>query len=159
MEINIKVTVELPEWAEALVKSLANNVSMNVGQQAAQPAAPAAPNTPATKPAATAAPAKPAEKPAEQEPTKPAAKPNLGLGKTKPAATAAPAKPAEKPAEEEAPAEEAEHTLDELRGLLKSKFEGNRETIKAKLTELGAASLSTLDASNYDAMYDFLIEL
>ena len=37
MEINIKVTVELPEWAEALVKSLANNVSMNVGQQAAQP--------------------------------------------------------------------------------------------------------------------------
>ena len=162
MEINIKVTVELPEWAEALVKSLANNVSMNVGQQAAQPAAPAAPNTPATKPASPAAPAKPAEKPAEQEPTKPAAKPKLGLGKTKPAAPAAPAapaKPAEKPAEEEAPAEEAEHTLDELRGLLKSKFEGNRETIKAKLTELGAASLSTLDASNYDAMYDFLIEL
>lgn len=158
MEINIKVTVELPEWAEALVKSIANNVSMNVSQQAAAPA-PAAPNTPATKPAAPAAPAKPAEKPAEQEPAKPAAKPKLGLGKTKPAAPAAPAKPAEKPAEEEAPAEEAEHTLDELRGLLKSKFEGNRETIKAKLTELGAASLSTLDASNYDAMYDFLIEL
>ena len=160
MEINIKVTIELPEWAEALVKQLANNGAVKVNspapaaEQPAAPAAeqPAAPAAPA-KPAKPAAPAKPAEKPAEQ----PAPKPKLGLGgKAKPAA---PAKPAEQPAEEAPAEEESTHTLDELRELLKEKYEGNAATIKAKLTDFKAASLSKLDPECYDAMYDFLADL
>ena len=152
MEINIKVTIELPEWAEALVKQLANNGAVKVNSPAPaaeQPAAPAAP----AKPAKPAAPSKPAEKPAEQ----PAPKPKLGLGgKAKPAA---PAKPAEQPAEEAPAEEESTHTLDELRELLKEKYEGNAATIKSKLTDFGAASLSKLDPECYDAMYDFLADL
>lgn len=150
MEINIKVAIELPDWAEALVKTIAANI-VNGKVQVNQPEKPAD-EAPAQQPAKPAA---PAPKPAAPAP-KPAAKP--AAPKPKPAAPAAP-KPAAKPAEPET-TEEAEeesvHTLEELRDLLKSKVEGNGATIKAKLTEFNAVSLSKLDPEYYDAMYAFL---
>lgn len=154
MEINIKVAIELPDWAEALVKTIADNI-VNGKVQVNQPEKPAD-EAPAQQPAKPAA---PAAKPAAP---KPAAKPAAPAApKPKPAAPAAPAapKPAAKPAEPET-TEEAEeesvHTLEELRDLLKSKVEGNGATIKAKLTEFNAVSLSKLDPEYYDAMYAFL---
>lgn len=148
MEINIKVAVELPEWLEALAKQIAANgkVSTNNQQAPAEPEKPAAPAAAAPKPAAPAPkPAAPAPKP---KPAAPAPKPK-------------PAAPATKPAEAEAEEteEESEHTLEELRDLLKSKVEGNTSTIKAKLNEFGAVSLSKLDPEYYDAMYAFLSQL
>jgi outer membrane biosynthesis protein TonB len=152
MEINIKVAIELPDWAEALVKTIANNI-VNGKVQVNQPEKPAD-EAPAQQPAKPAA---PAAKPAAPAP-KPAAKPAAPAPKPKPAAPAAP-KPAAKPAEQET-TEEAEeesvHTLEELRDLLKSKVEGNGATIKAKLAEFNAVSLSKLDPEYYDAMYAFL---
>lgn len=152
MEINIKVAIELPDWAEALVKTIADNI-VNGKVQVNQPEKPAD-EAPAQQPAKPAA---PAAKPAAPAP-KPAAKPAAPAPKPKPAAPAAP-KPAAKPAEQET-TEEAEeesvHTLEELRDLLKSKVEGNGATIKAKLTEFNAVSLSKLDPEYYDAMYAFL---
>ena len=153
MEINIKVAIELPDWAEALVKTIADNI-VNGKVQVNQPEKPAD-EAPAQQPAKPAAPATPA-KPAATAP-KPAAKPAAPAPKPKPAAPAP--KPAAKPAEPET-TEEAEeesvHTLEELRDLLKSKVEGNGATIKAKLTEFNAVSLSKLDPEYYDAMYAFL---
>lgn len=150
MEINIKVAIELPDWAEALVKTIADNI-VNGKVQVNQPEKPAD-EAPAQQPAKPAA---PAAKPAAPAP-KPAAKP--AAPKPKPAAPAAP-KPAAKPAEQETTdeaEEESVHTLEELRDLLKSKVEGNGATIKAKLTEFNAVSLSKLDPEYYDAMYAFL---
>ena len=153
MEINIKVAIELPDWAEALVKTIADNI-VNGKVQVNQPEKPAD-EEPAQQPAKPAAPATPA-KPAATAP-KPAAKPAAPAPKPKPAAPAP--KPAAKPAEPETTEEadeESVHTLEELRDLLKSKVEGNSATIKAKLTEFNAVSLSKLDPEYYDAMYAFL---
>lgn len=76
----------------------------------------------------------------------------------------------ESPAEEieEVPAEEAEVApaeepkaeegikLDDLRASLSLKVKSHRDEIKAKLTELGASNLTTLDAGKYADMNDFL---
>lgn len=47
----------------------------------------------------------------------------------------------------------------DIRTLLASKVDNNRETIRAKLTELGAKNVTGLDARNYDAFYEFLKDL
>ena len=68
---------------------------------------------------------------------------------------------------EESKAEEAEEPkaeaaseegikLDDLRASLSLKVKSYREEIKAKLTELGASNLTTLDAGKYADMNDFL---
>lgn len=147
INLNLHVTLELPAWAEALAEKIASNVAI---APVAAPAAetqkeqPAQPATPAAKPAA------------------PAPKPKATVGKpaAKPAAPAPkPTAPAKQAATEQPEAEEGEHTLDELMKMLRDKFEGNQSTIKAKLTEFGAASLSKLDPEHYDEMFDFLSQL
>ena len=144
MELNVKVTIELPAWCEKLATNLLEGAQFTDSKPASQ-----APAKPAEAPAPEAA--------APEAPTKPAAAPKKKLGLQKPAA-----KPAEAPAPEaaaqEAPAEST-HTLEQLRELLKAKSEGNINTIKAKLTEFGAVSLSKLDPEFYDAMYAFLESL
>ena len=87
---------------------------------------------------------------------------------TKPAEPApAPEAPAEeetKPAEEEtkpgapaeSPAEKKEYKIEEVREKLKEKVNDHREAIKAKLTELGAPNVSSLDPDNYADFMDFL---
>lgn len=47
-------------------------------------------------------------------------------------------------------------SIQDIRTLLASKVDNNRETIRAKLTELGAKNVTGLDARNYDAFYEFL---
>lgn len=50
-------------------------------------------------------------------------------------------------------------SIQDIRTLLASKVGNNRETIRAKLTELGAKNVTGLDARNYDAFYEFLKDL
>jgi len=50
-------------------------------------------------------------------------------------------------------------SIQDLRTLLASKVDNHRETIRAKLTELGAKNVTGLDARNYDAFYEFLKDL
>lgn len=50
-------------------------------------------------------------------------------------------------------------SIRDIRTLLASKVDNNRETIRAKLTELGAKNVTGLDARNYDAFYEFLKDL
>ena len=65
------------------------------------------------------------------------------------------------PIQEAAPVQEATSSLDieDLRTCLKDKVNEHREAIKQKLTELGAPSVTKLDKSKYQEMYDFLISL
>ena len=98
-------------------------------QVAAQPAKPAQP----VKPAAPAQPAQPA-------PTKPVAS----------VAPSAPAAPA---------ASSANKSIEDVRAMLAQKVNAHRDAIKSKLNELGAPSVTKLDPSKYDEMYDFLANL
>ena len=50
-------------------------------------------------------------------------------------------------------------SVQDIRTLLASKVDNHRETIRAKLTELGARNVTGLDARNYDAFYKFLKDL
>ena len=88
----------------------------------------------------------------------------------------APAQDVKKPAPAPAPrkTEEPEHmpmdansslgsdpavSIQDIRTLLASKVDNNRETIRVKLTELGARNVTGLDVRNYDAFYEFLKDL
>ena len=64
----------------------------------------------------------------------------------------------EEPKAEEAEEPKAEEgiKLDDLRASLSLKVKSHRVEIKAKLTELGASNLTTLDAGKYADMNDFL---
>lgn len=50
-------------------------------------------------------------------------------------------------------------SIQEIRTLLASKVDNNREAIRAKLTELGAKNVTGLDSRNYDSFYEFLNDL
>lgn len=50
-------------------------------------------------------------------------------------------------------------TLPELRVLLASRVADHKAEIKAKLTELGAGNLTTLDPAKYEEMYNYLNSL
>ena len=86
----------------------------------------------------------------------------------------APAQEVKKPAPVPKKTEEPEHmpmdansslgsdpavSIQDIRTLLASKVDNHRETIRAKLTELGAKNVTGLDARNYDAFYEFLKDL
>lgn len=83
----------------------------------------------------------------------------------KPAPAPAPA-PAPKKTEEPMPMDansslgsDPAVSIQDIRTLLASKVDNNRETIRAKLTELGAKNVTGLDARNYDSFYEFLKDL
>lgn len=50
-------------------------------------------------------------------------------------------------------------SIQDIRILLASKVDNHRETIRAKLIELGAKNVTGLDARNYDSFYEFLKDL
>lgn len=50
-------------------------------------------------------------------------------------------------------------SIQDIRTLLASKVDNHRETIRAKLSELGAKNVTGLDARNYDVFYEFLKDL
>ena len=60
-------------------------------------------------------------------------------------------------AEEQKPAKAV--TIEEVRAALASKVNDHRDSIKAKLDELGAPSVTKLDPSKYEEMYNFLNSL
>lgn len=82
---------------------------------------------------------------------KPTAKPVV-LAKPASEAPAAPAKPAIS-----APASTV--TIEDVRKALSEKVNAHRNEIKDKLSALGAPSVTKLDQSKYQEMYDFLIAL
>lgn len=57
------------------------------------------------------------------------------------------------------PAPDPAVSIQDIRTLLASKVDNHRETIRAKLTELGAKNVTGLDDRNYDAFYEFLKDL
>ena len=68
--------------------------------------------------------------------------------------------PASQPAPEaKAPTGGSKITIESLRTLLNEKVTNNREVIRAKLAELSAKNISTLDPANYQVMHDFLNSL
>lgn len=77
----------------------------------------------------------------------------------------APAQDVKKPAPAPAPVPEKTEepepavSIQDIRTLLASKVDNHRETIRAKLTELGARNVTGLDVRNYDAFYEFLKDL
>lgn len=139
IKISVEVSVNLSENTQSFIKSLFGGACQCAGQK------PAATPTPSA-PAAPAAPAKP------EEPKKPSA-PAVAPAPTKSAATPAPSAPAA-PA---APA--ASKTIEDVRAELAKKVNDHRDAIKNKLTELGAPSVTKLDSSKYDEMYNFLTAL
>ena len=56
-------------------------------------------------------------------------------------------------------ASSASKTIEDVRGLLAKKVNDHRDEIKNKLNELGAPSVTKLNPSKYDEMYDFLNNL
>ena len=71
--------------------------------------------------------------------------------------------PATQCAEDEAPKEEPTKEvsikIEDVRALLSKKVANNRETIKAKLTELEANNVTSLDKSHYASFVEFLNSL
>ena len=98
-----------------------------------------APAAPAPAPApTTTAPAAPAPAPTTTAPAAPAPT-------TAPAAPAAPAAPTNN-----------ELSINDVRKLLAEKVNEHRAEIKDKLTELGAPSVTKLNKSKYQELFDFL---
>ena len=136
IKISVEVSVNLSENTQKFLTSLFAAGVPSGAQVAASVSkpAPAAPAKPApAKPAAPAQPAQPA-------PTKPVA----------PAAPSAPAAPA---------ASSANKSIEDVREMLAQKVNAHRDAIKSKLNKLGAPSVTKLDPSKYDEMYDFLVNL
>ena len=165
IKISVEVSVNLSESTQNFIKSMfaAGIPSGAPAQVAAQPAKPAAPAQPAqpAKPAAPAQPAQPAPtkpvapaQPAQPAPTKPAAPAAPSApAPTKPVAPAAPSAPA-------APAaSSANKSIEDVREMLAQKVNAHRDAIKSKLNKLSASSVTKLDPSKYDEMYDFLANL
>lgn len=125
--IQINVNVKLDDGTQAFLSSLFGVLAKSAGEQS-----------------------KPAEqqKPAEQPKSKP-----VVAAPAKPA-VAAPAKPAVAPAT--TASTQSSITIDSLRELAMTKMNAHRVEIKQKLTELGAPSITKLDAAKYQEMYDFL---
>ena len=69
-----------------------------------------------------------------------------------------PAKPAEQP-KPAAVSAQSSITIDSLRELAMTKMNAHRVEIKQKLTELGTPSITKLDASKYQEMFEFLKKL
>lgn len=125
--IQINVTIKFDDATQAFLGSLFGGLVKPAGEQ--------------TKPATQQKPAE--QKPAEQKPAKPAEQKPAEQPKP---ATAAPAA---------APAQSS-ITIDSLRELAMTKMNAHRVEIKQKLTELGTPSITKLDVSKYQEMYDFL---
>ena len=141
IKISVEVSVNLSENTQNFIKSLFSSACNQVSSAPAQskeiaPAEveqPKKPSAPATAPAQT----KPVAEPAQ---TKPVAEP----------APSAPAAPA---------VSSASKSIEDVRGMLAKKVNDHRDAIKDKLTQLGAPSVTKLDPSKYDEMYNFLASL
>ena len=132
IKISVEVSVNLSENTQNFIKSLFGGVMVTATTQTQKPA--------------PAAPAKPASQPAPAQAPKPQA----------PAATPAPTKPAATSAQA---ASSASKSIEDVRKMLAQKVNEHRDVIKQKLNEFGAPSVTKLDPSKYDEMYNFLESL
>ena len=134
IKISVEVSVNLSENTQNLIKSLFGKAVVTTTAHAQKPA--------------TAAPA--------QAPKPQAPKPQA------PAATSAPTKSVANPASG-APAAQAassaSKSIEDVRKMLAQKVNEHRDVIKQKLNELGAPSVTKLNPSKYDEMYNFLESL
>lgn len=144
IKISVEVSVNLSENTQNFIKSLFGGTMAAVTTQKPAPAAPA--SQPASAPAT---PAKPVSQPASAPAPKPQA-PAAAPAPTKPAATPAPGAPAAQAASS------ASKSIEDVRKMLAQKVNEHRDDIKQKLNELGAPSVTKLDPSKYDEMYNFL---
>lgn len=134
IKISVEVSVNLSENTQNFIKSLFGKAAVTTTANAQKPAtaAPAqAPKPQAPKPQAPAA---------TSAPTKSVANPVSGA----PAAQAA---------------SSASKSIEDVRKMLAQKVNEHRDVIKQKLNELGAPSVTKLNPSKYDEMYNFLESL
>ena len=138
IKISVEVSVNLSENTQNFIKSLFGGAMVTASTQTQKPA-PVAPAKPASQPVPAQAP----------KPQAPAAAP----APTKPAATPAPGAPAVQAASS------AYKSIEDVRKMLAQKVNEHRDVIKQKLNEFGAPSVTKLDPSKYDEMYNFLESL
>lgn len=131
-KISVEVSVNLSENTQSFIKSLFGGAIVATTQ--------------AQKPTPTVS-AKPASKPAPVQSPKPQA---AAPAPTKPAAAPAPGVPAAQAASS------ASKSIEDVRKMLAQKVNEHRDVIKQKLNEFGAPSVTKLDPSKYDEMYNFL---
>ena len=141
IKISVEVSVNLSENTQNFIKSLFGGAMVTATTQAQKPA-----------PAAPATPAKPASQPAPAQAPKSQA-PAAAPAPTKPAATPAPGAPAAQAASS------ASKSIEDVRKMLAQKVNKHRDNIKQKLNEFGAPSVTKLDPSKSDEMYNFLESL
>lgn len=134
IKISVEVSVNLSENTQNFIKSLFGGAMTATTQ--------------VQKPVSTAS-AKPASKPTPVQSPKPQA-PTAAPAPTKPAATPAPGAPAAQAASS------ASKSIEDVRKVLAQKVNEHRDVIKQKLNEFGAPSVTKLDPSKYDEMYNFL---
>lgn len=133
IKIAVEVNVNLSEATQNFIKSLFGSARCEDCKSETPAVSPATKQVP-TKPAAPA----PTTKPASNAPSASAA----------PAATPSPA-----------PESASTKSIEDVRLLLSKKVNEHRAAIKAKLEELGAPSVTKLDPSKYDEMYNYLESL
>lgn len=138
IKISVEVSVNLSENTQNFIKSLFGG------------AATATVQVQKSAPVASAAPAKPVSRPASAQAPKPQA---AAPAPTKPAAISAPGAPAAQAASS------ASKSIEDVRKMLAQKVNEHRDVIKQKLNEFGAPSVTKLDPSKYDEMYNFLESL
>lgn len=135
IKISVEVSVNLSENTQTFIKSLFGNAATAVAQKPVPQPAPAPVSQPA--PAQAQKSQATAVTPA---PTKPAVTPAHGA----PAAQAA---------------SSASKSIEDVRKILAQKVNEHRDAIKQKLNELDAPSVTKLDPSKYNEMYNFLESL
>ena len=133
-KISVEVSVNLSENTQSFIKSLFGGAIVATTQ--------------AQKPTPTVS-AKPASKPAPVQSPKPQA-PAAAPAPTKSAVTPAPGAPAAQVASS------VSKSIEDVRKMLAQKVNEHRDVIKQKLNEFGAPSVTKLDPSKYDEMYNFL---
>lgn len=134
IKISVEVSVNLSENTQNFIKSLFGKAAVTTTANAQKPATAVqaqAPKPQAPKPQAPAA---------TSAPTKSVANPASGA----PAVQAA---------------SSASKSIEDVRKMLAQKVNEHRDVIKQKLNEFGAPSVTKLDPSKYDEMYNFLKSL
>ena len=134
IKISVEVSVNLSENTQNFIKSLFGKAAVTTTANAQKPATAVqaqAPKSQAPKPQAPAA---------TSAPTKSVANPASGA----PAVQAA---------------SSASKSIEDVRKMLAQKVNEHRDVIKQKLNELGAPSVTKLNPSKYDEMYNFLESL
>ena len=132
IKISVEVSVNLSENTQNFIKSLFGKAVVTTTAHAQKPATTA----PAPKPQAP----KPQAPTATSAPTKSVANPASGA----PAVQAA---------------SSASKSIEDVRKMLAQKVNEHRDVIKQELNELGAPSVTKLNPSKYDEMYNFLESL